>query len=154
AGALANMNHEAARMELVKHLRAASDRLAVEIAAGLAQRNEGGEVLLAEVTSGKASPRLLQEPVVVERLRNSKLEKLDERLAALTADLPPADDRIKQLIASRRQAFDKSLLADATAQPDAAAGRAVYQKTCAACHRLGGEGGKVGPALDGIGMRG
>jgi len=149
---LGNMNHQAARRELVEHLRDASDRLAVEIAAGLAQRAEGGELLLAEIGKGKASSRLLLERAVVERLRGSKPENLDERLAALTADLPPADERIKQLIASRREALGKVVRSGA--QPEAPAGRAVYQKTCAACHRLGGEGGKIGPELDGIGLRG
>jgi putative heme-binding domain-containing protein len=152
ASVLGSMNHEPARQALVERLRDVSDRLAVEIAAGLAQRVEGGELLLAEIATGKASPRLLLERSVVERLRGSKLENLDERLAALTADLPAADERIKQLIASRRDALGKA--ARSGAQPEALAGRAVYQKTCAACHRLGGEGGKVGPELDGIGLRG
>ena len=30
-------------------------------------------------------------------------------------------------------------------------GRALYEEHCAVCHRFGGEGGEVGPALDGIG---
>ncbi len=30
---------------------------------------------------------------------------------------------------------------------------AVYSQTCAACHSLNGQGGQVGPALDGIGKR-
>ncbi|HEV3003530.1 MAG TPA: HEAT repeat domain-containing protein [Pirellulales bacterium] len=147
AAALASVNDESAHQELVTHLRAVSDRLALTIAAGLAQRTEGAELLLAEVAAGKASPRLLQEPAVVERLRALKLEGVEERLAALTADLPPADLRIAQLIAERRDGFGQ-------AQPDVSAGRAVFQKTCAACHRLAGEGGKVGPELDGIGRRG
>jgi putative heme-binding domain-containing protein len=34
------------------------------------------------------------------------------------------------------------------------AGQAVFKKTCAACHRIQNEGGKVGPQLDGVGIRG
>src|SRR5205807_179633 len=30
----------------------------------------------------------------------------------------------------------------------------VFDKSCANCHRLGGKGAKVGPQLDGIGIRG
>ncbi len=37
----------------------------------------------------------------------------------------------------------------AIAAADASRGRAVFQKTCAACHTLYGEGGKVGPDLTG-----
>jgi putative heme-binding domain-containing protein len=147
AAALANLQEPAAREALVAQLRTASDRLAVEIAAGLAMRAEGAEALLAEVQAGRASPRLLQERAIEERLRNAKPADLDARLAGLTANLPPADERIKQLIAVRRDGFFKT-------QPDSAAGRQVFQKTCAACHRLGGEGGKIGPDLDGIGLRG
>ena len=33
-------------------------------------------------------------------------------------------------------------------------GATHFKKVCANCHRLGNEGGKVGPQLDGIGQRG
>lgn len=147
ATALANVPESAARETLVAQLRSAPDRLAIEIAAALAVRPESAEALLAEVQSGRASPRLLQERVVAERLRKAGLADLDKRLAVLTANLPPADERINQLIAARRQGFAKT-------QADPAAGRQVFQKTCAACHRIGGEGNKIGPELDGIGLRG
>ena len=38
---------------------------------------------------------------------------------------------------------------DALAAASAARGRAVYKKTCAACHTLYGDGGQVGPDLTG-----
>jgi putative heme-binding domain-containing protein len=65
----------------------------------------------------------------------------------LTAKLPAADERINQLIAARRDGLTK-------AKTDAAAGREVFKKQCALCHRVGGEGTKIGPELDGIGLRG
>ena len=37
---------------------------------------------------------------------------------------------------------------------DAEAGRAIFKKVCAACHKVGGEGTKIGPELDGVGLRG
>jgi putative membrane-bound dehydrogenase-like protein len=36
---------------------------------------------------------------------------------------------------------------------DATRGREVFRQNCAVCHAVGGEGGPVGPALDGIGAR-
>lgn len=147
AAALSNIDVPAARQELVKQLRLASDRLAIEIAAGLASRKVGGDMLLAEITAGKASPRLLQEAIVAERLRKANVEDIDEQLKQLTAGLPPADERIKQLLSVRRDGFGE-------AKADAELGKAVFQKTCAACHRLSGAGGKVGPDLDGVGLRG
>src|SRR5205085_4832913 len=37
---------------------------------------------------------------------------------------------------------------------DVVAGAKVYEKHCAACHQVGGKGAKIGPQLDGIGVRG
>lgn len=147
AGALANLQQPAAREALTVELRTAAEGLAIEIAAALALKPEGAEALLNEVAAGKASPRLLVERVVRERLAAAKIADLDERLEKLTAELPPADERVAQLIAARRESFARS-------QPDAAAGRLIFQKTCAGCHRVAGEGAKVGPDLDGVGLRG
>ena len=40
------------------------------------------------------------------------------------------------------------------AMPDLAAGEKLFVKTCAACHKLGEQGKKIGPELDGIAHRG
>src|SRR5262249_1119225 len=40
------------------------------------------------------------------------------------------------------------------AKVDVGLGKKVYEKTCAACHRLAGQGNKIGPELDGVGQRG
>ncbi|MCB9915806.1 MAG: c-type cytochrome [Planctomycetes bacterium] len=37
---------------------------------------------------------------------------------------------------------------------DATRGREVFRATCAACHKVGGEGGAIGPVLDGVGAKG
>ena len=42
----------------------------------------------------------------------------------------------------------------AKAGGDAATGRNVFATKCLACHQQGGQGGKIGPALDGIGLTG
>jgi putative heme-binding domain-containing protein len=51
------------------------------------------------------------------------------------------------LITARVTAFEK-------ATPDAARGAQIFATHCAACHQIGGEGGLIGPQLDGIGLRG
>ena len=53
-------------------------------------------------------------------------------------------DREKQMTK-----YKKLLTPAALAKADAARGRVVYEKTCAACHLLYGDGGKVGPDLTG-----
>ena len=40
------------------------------------------------------------------------------------------------------------------AHGDAERGRIAFQKHCGICHRVGQQGAKVGPNLDGIGIRG
>ena len=57
------------------------------------------------------------------------------------------DQRIRDLINGRRKAIT-------SAQPDVAQGAAVFQKHCAICHRIGDAGAKIGPNLDGVGIRG
>lgn len=55
-----------------------------------------------------------------------------------------AQDR-EQLLAKYKELCSPAAISTA----DASHGRAVFQKTCAACHMLYGEGGKVGPDLTG-----
>jgi putative heme-binding domain-containing protein len=54
---------------------------------------------------------------------------------------------LDQLIATRLAAFEK-------AKPDLEIGANVFKMNCAACHQIAGEGGLIGPQLDGIGTRG
>jgi putative heme-binding domain-containing protein len=42
----------------------------------------------------------------------------------------------------------------ADAGGDAARGRTLFAAKCLTCHQQGGEGGKIGPALDGLGLTG
>ncbi|MDB6118764.1 MAG: rane-bound dehydrogenase domain protein [Verrucomicrobiaceae bacterium] len=60
---------------------------------------------------------------------------------------PQERKRLDTLIAARIQAFAK-------AKPDAAEGAQVFTANCAVCHQLKGQGGLIGPQLDGIGNRG
>ena len=73
---------------------------------------------------------------------------LKARLESLLKDLPPADQRIQDLIEQRRAGFL------AARRPTPSRGAAVFEKNCAACHQLDGKGARVGPQLDGVGLRG
>ena len=52
---------------------------------------DGAEELLKLVAGGKVSARLLQEKGVEVRLNEAKVPQLKERVAQLTAGLPPND---------------------------------------------------------------
>jgi putative heme-binding domain-containing protein len=147
ATALSGTNRPDAHAALLQVLESAPAQLQSAIAQGLAGSPQGGEKLLEAIAKGKASPRLLQARPVELRLQQAKLPNLPQRLAKLTAGLPPADQRIAELIARRRDGYVSS-------KASAASGMKVYEKHCAACHQLGGKGAKIGPQLDGVGIRG
>jgi putative heme-binding domain-containing protein len=142
---LAAMNRPEAHAELVKVLAVAPARLQSVIAAGLASSRQGAGQLLDAVAVGKASARLLQEPAV--ELRLQKYTNSRERRDKLTRGLPPADQALQERLRRRRQEFSK-------AKADPVLGVKVFEKNCANCHQIGGRGAKVGPQLDGVGMRG
>jgi putative heme-binding domain-containing protein len=147
ATVLAGVNQPESRDELVKALPTAPARLQTVIAAGLAGSPQGAEQLLDAVAAGKASARLLQERGVETRLLQAKLPNVKERITKLTVGLPPAEQRLQELLQKRRSGF-------AAAKPDAVAGAKIFEKHCANCHQLASVGAKVGPQLDGIGLRG
>ncbi len=144
---LAQRNQTEAMAELVKALPAVSARLQNVIAIGLSSSAQGGERLMEVIATGKASARLLQEPPVLVRLERARIANWPDRLKRLTEGLSPPDKQMQELLQSRHQAFDAS-------RPDVAAGARVFEKNCSICHQLANKGTKIGPALDGIGIRG
>jgi putative heme-binding domain-containing protein len=147
ANLLAQANQSQTQAELLKVLPSAPARLQTIISVGLAASPAGAEKLLEAVKAGKASARLLQDPSVRPRLEATKLPHLKERLDALTADLPPVGKEVQELLQRRRASFQN-------AKKDAALGTQVFTKHCANCHQVGGQGARIGPQLDGVGVRG
>ena len=145
--ALANLDRREAIDALLEILPRTPERLQATIAAALARRRDGAEALLAAIEAGKASPRVLQERRVVIGLENAGLVDVPSRVSSLLKELPPADQKIRELLERRREGFDH-------AQRDPVLGAAVFEKHCVACHELGGKGARIGPQLDGIGSRG
>jgi putative membrane-bound dehydrogenase-like protein len=146
ANLLARANRPEALAQLVNVLPAAPARLQVVIAAGMAETRPGAEKLLDAATAGKASARLLQDGTVLVRLDRTAPD-LKPRRDALTRGLPPADQKVQELMRQRRDGFLK-------AKTDPDLGGKIFEKSCAICHQLRGQGAKVGPQLDGIGIRG
>ncbi|MBX7103913.1 MAG: c-type cytochrome [Gemmataceae bacterium] len=141
---LGQLNRPESRTAMLSALPTAPKPVAVAIALGLAGGKPGADQLCDLVEQGKASPQLLIDRAVRARLESIGLK---DRVSKLTAALPPADQLTENLINRRRAAFAK-------AKPDPAAGKELFTKHCAICHQVGGQGAKVGPHLDGIGVRG
>jgi putative heme-binding domain-containing protein len=145
--ALGTINSPASRAALSAAFVGAPGSLEQGLALALAGTPDGVDALLDLVSAGKAPPRLLQDPPIVERLKPSLNPKRQQRIADLTASLPPADQRIRELVAERLKKFSGSgALLDQ--------GEALFKTHCSACHKIGDVGQKVGPQLDGIGQRG
>ncbi|MEP6671903.1 MAG: c-type cytochrome, partial [Chthoniobacter sp.] len=143
---LGQSNTGEARTALLAALPTAPTDVGNFIAAGLAATDPGTEALLSTMENGKATPTLLRNPLVSAALEK-RPQPLRDRVAALTKDLPPEDERLDKIIAQRADAFQK-------AKPDAAHGAQIFQQNCAVCHKLHNQGANIGPALDGLATRG
>ena len=144
---IAARNADAVETVLADAMRQATAAEQREMAAALAGDRSGAESLISLVASGRCSGRLLTDAGLQQRLQAALGPGVADRIAELTAGLPSASDEVERLIAERQQAFQ----VEATS-PER--GRALYKQHCAACHQLNGEGKKIGPQLDGIGLRG
>jgi putative heme-binding domain-containing protein len=147
AGVLGQNGQPAARERLLDALATAPGRLQVAIAGQLAASGDGAQALLDRIEAGKASPRLLKERAVEPRLKASGVPDVERRLEELTQGLPAGNETIAALLELRRVGF-------AAATTDAGRGAQVFEKNCATCHQIGGKGAKIGPQLDGVGIRG
>jgi putative heme-binding domain-containing protein len=136
-----------AQLDARDALKTVPYRIAVPIGLALAGTKDGAEILLVAIKEGKAPQRLLQEKAILERLKASNTPGWEKRVADLTKNLPPADQRIADLIKKRATGF-------AMAKADKVEGAKLFTKHCAACHRVGDTGGKIAPQLDSIGVRG
>ncbi|MEO6787619.1 MAG: family 16 glycoside hydrolase [Chthoniobacteraceae bacterium] len=107
-------------------------------------RPSGAKVFTAAIESGKIPKAELTAPVArqIQGLKDAALDAwLAKNFGAVSA---PNEDKQK-LIAKYRQFVTTDLVLRADAQH----GRALFAQTCAACHTLFGNGGKIGPELPG-----
>jgi len=122
-------------------------RVQQAVALDMASSLAGAQVLLELVERGTASARLLQSPTVQLRMKATSLPGVAATIDRLTAALPPTSEEVESLVKQRRSAFSQT-------DADIVRGRQVFEKHCAACHQIAGQGAVVGPQLDGIGNRG
>jgi len=113
--------------------------------AALASRAEWGTVLLDAIERGDLPPDLLGA-LLTRQIGGLGDAAIRARVAALVGPGGAAGPE-------RIDAWKDRLGPERLAAADPAAGRGVWQKQCAACHRMHGEGGSLGPDLTGSGRR-
>jgi putative heme-binding domain-containing protein len=106
----------------------------------LAARKTYADALVRAIESGTVKRD--DVPVHVAR---SLVDILGPRFTKVYGKIASMDADRERLIAKYKALMTPESIADA----DPSRGRAVFQKTCAACHQLYGEGGVVGPDLTG-----
>jgi putative heme-binding domain-containing protein len=138
-----------ARPSLIDH-RATGDRVAgftVEEKSAVC-RIAAREGKAARLLEWLAAMKLIQADVpadAVARLREVKDDKLKAEIVKGWGEATADQAARRTLIAEWRGKLTPQVLAKA----DAGKGRAIYERSCAACHKLFGEGAEIGPELTG-----
>ena len=132
----------------------AGPRVGGELAAGLADAGDAARRAALELLLRRDAWHAL----LLEALESGRLPRGEVRADDRRKLLAGADDaeraRIERLLGASNPARGEVLARVAPAasmRGDAVRGRTIHQQKCAVCHRFGGEGGEVGPALDGMG---
>jgi putative heme-binding domain-containing protein len=112
--------------------------------AALAARPTWALALLEAIASGQI-PRRDMSVSIARQLQSFKDQRINDRLETVWGKIQPTS-KAKAALAAQY----KALLVSEPRQPiDLSQGRAVFNRTCLACHRLYDTGGDVGPELTG-----
>jgi len=107
-------------------------------AARLLEAVQRGQIKRADISAAQ-----------LRQLRGLNDKAINEKLGAIWPQLDESSGGKKQAYAR----WKKALTPERVQKADVAAGRAVFQSTCAVCHTLYGEGAKIGPDLTGSDRR-
>lgn len=100
---------------------------------------------LLEQMAADAIPRTELSAVQARQIRSFDNAQLTERLAEVWGELRDSPQEKQELIDRLKRELSPERLAAA----DKSRGRGLFVKSCAACHRLFGAGGEIGPDLTG-----
>ncbi len=110
----------------------------------LAAREGRAKLLLSWLAAKKLVPKDIPADAVA-RLRETQDAALKQQIVAIWGEQTADQAARRALVAQWKAKLDPAALAEG----NAAKGRAIYERTCAACHKLFGEGGDIGPELTG-----
>jgi putative membrane-bound dehydrogenase-like protein len=142
-GVLDRFNDPALPETLLKNWQTLSPRLRAAAGETLLAKPDRVTALLDAIEKKMFAPQNL-DATQIKRLTAHKDAAIQKRAAALLAAFKPA--RRTDVVEKYRPALDR--------KGDAAKGKAVFAKTCAACHKLEGVGQELGPNLSAMKNRG
>jgi putative heme-binding domain-containing protein len=118
--------------------------LQTAIAAVLSNSEEGINYLLAALKDEEVNASVLSEVRVKERLAANISSAQQKLLDNLTAG--GASEREE-----RQKTIDTRIAGFKLQANSAVTGKTIFIQNCSSCHQIGGNGGLIGPQLDGIG---
>jgi putative membrane-bound dehydrogenase-like protein len=142
--ALAAYQHEQTPPALLKLYASLTEAERADVVQTLASRPTYAVALL-DAVQAQQLPRSDVSAGLLRQLQTLNHPQVSQKLSAIWGTIRPASEEKKELMAKYKALLTKERLA----QANLSAGRAVYVKNCASCHRLFGEGGKIGPDLTG-----
>ncbi|SHO61996.1 PVC-type heme-binding CxxCH protein [Algoriphagus zhangzhouensis] len=140
---IGNSSYSGTQEMLFEALPTAPSSLQVAIASVLVNSNQGRNQLLKLAKDGDISPRILLDRGVNEQLLANMSPAQTRDYVALTSGMESVLEERQQLIDARLARF--------VPKPDLENGKAMFINTCTICHQIEGDGGIIGPQLDGIG---
>ena len=133
---------------LARRYRSVGSAAQPDVLAALVSRPAFAKALLARVgTNANEIPRADISAFHARQIRSFNDPALAAKLAEVWGQLRDSAADKQQLITKWKTRLTPATLARA----DKSAGRAVFNVACAACHKLYGEGGLIGPDLTGSG---
>ena len=131
---------------LVRALDAPSARLRERITYALAGSPAGAQLLIDAIRAGRLPAQAVADPTLRERLVAGK----PDAIRAAVTELARADSSLEAARRGRIDAITRRFDAHAAS---AEQGSRVFATNCSPCHSARGQGGQVGPQLDGVGHR-
>ena len=141
---LAVYNQANTAEKLIENMPNFRQRAREEAVAALVSRPEYADSLLTAIEQAKVDRKLVSA-FQLRQLQTLQSEKIDQQISTLWPELKQLTAEKQSTIARYRKLLSSSALTKANLPQ----GRALFQRSCAKCHRLFGQGGQVGPDLTG-----